>query len=283
MKTISYGKHKTQFPENLGDLTQLQLLQLAQVFTGNKNLVDAKVDLAYRWAPKVYKYNEERIKDTVERFNRTDIAAQKEILAERLEDCHYNRLHLSECANWITTPQVCDKWIIPQLSLKKWYTIRFEFMGPSLRFGNVQFWEWCRAEGYFSDYVQTDNRDSFNKFCACIYHPRIKGVRIPFEDSLVEDNHKLFSNLTPTQVFAIRLNYIAVKNWLRQVHPHLFKERTEEDGPEERQDMADLLLRHADMQKVHYKTIEKDPLLVSLKQLNNRAKDLKEKEEQKHD
>jgi hypothetical protein len=282
MKTISYGKYKTIFPEGLGDLSEKQLLQLASVFTENHNLMDAKVKLAYLWVKNVFDYNEARIKDTLERMRRTDIPEQKEVLSERLEDCYYHRMHLAELANWITEPQTCDKWIVSRLKIRSRIFWVKEFMGPSLRFGNIQFWEWCRAEQYFSNYIETGDRTSFNKFCACIYHPAQGSIRPAFEDAMVNENYKYFDRLKPNEVFAIRLNYIAVKNWLRLLFAHLFTNREDKDTTD-KEDMADLLLRHADLQKVHYKIVEKDPLLVALKQLNMRAKDAKEKEANTHD
>jgi hypothetical protein len=280
MKTLSYGKHSTNFPERLSELNESQLLELAECFTGNKSLIDAKVSLTRQWAPKVFAFNEARIKDTLERIARTDQSSQKEILMERLEDCDLNRYFLSELCNWITEPQSCDRWILPAMTFRKFFFFNVTFLGPSIRFGNVQFWEWCRAEEYFSQYVENSDRTAFNKFCACLYHPVKNGKRLPFTDEMVSDNYRYFEQLTPRDVFAIRLNYIAVKNWIRQVHEHLFKRREEVDNSDQ-EDMADLLLRHAEAQKVHYKLVEKDPLLVALKQMNNRAKDAKEREENK--
>jgi hypothetical protein len=278
MKTLSYGKHIAMFPERMSELDEKQILQLAECFTGNKSLVDAKVWLARLWAPKVFAFNEARIKDTLERISRTDQSSQKEILMERLEDCDMNRYFLSELCNWITEPQTCDRWILSSMNFRKFILWDVTFSGPSLRFGNVQFWEWCRTEEYFTQYIETGSRTAFNKFCACLYHPLKNGKRLPFSDEMVNANHNYFNQLTARDVFAIRLNYIAVKNWIRQVHKHLFKRREEVENADQ-EDMADLLLRHAEAQKVHYKVVEKDPLLVALKQMNNRAKDAKEAEE----
>ncbi|MFA6261095.1 MAG: hypothetical protein WC760_06485 [Bacteroidia bacterium] len=279
MKTINIGKIKGYFPETMGELTEKQLIELAECYTGNLTLIDAKVLLARKWAASLFKFNEKLIEDILTRIRNTDISSQKEMLIEKLQSCDHNRYYLSELASWITEPMKCDRFIISRIKLRrKWGLYSRTFVSPSVKMGNVQFWEWCKAEMYFMDYTQNDNREAFNKFCACLYHPALlNGARGEFKENVIEHNAKYFARLNSVQVMAIRLNYIAVKGWMAAAFPHVFNGR-KSDADIGTIDMVELLYRSAEKQRLDRDLIAKKSLLAELYGLNLAAKDFKEQE-----
>jgi len=282
MKTVELQYKKAHAPERLSELTESQLIMLAKAFTYGKKIVDAKVLLASNILKPVWQLNEKLIKATLHEFKSASVT-QRELLYEKLENMRHNRAHMAACFDWITTEQICDKWLIPSLTLRNWFWVK-QFKGPQLRMANIQFWQWCQAEFYFFKFNKTGQRHFFNKFCACLYMPHIAGRTATFDDKLIEKNAHWFSKLTPVQLTAIKLNYIALKSWIALNHPHVFGRTETSDIKEiETIDMGELLLRAAKAQNMDETIVAKKPLLVELKKLEIAGKDFAEQKRKLED
>lgn len=281
MKKVEIGNKKAFAPEKLSELSEWQLMLMSQAFCYGKKVMDAKVMMAYHILKPVWNINEARIKETTRTFSQAS-KEEREQLHERLESLRYNRMHMTDCFNWITEEQISDKWLIPTLTLRRWFFTK-TFKGPTLRFGNITFWQWCQAEFNFFKFNKTGQRVFFNRFCACIFMPSYAGFASKFDDKLIAKNANWFNSLTPVQITAIKLNYVAIKAWLALNHPHVFKRSIGDDTPVETIDMAELLLRAAKSQNQDEVAIARKPLLVELKKLEIAAKDYAEAKQKSED
>lgn len=283
MKTIELQNKKALAPEKLGELSETQLLLLAKAFTYGKKVVDAKVMMAATILKPVWMLNEKLIRENLRAY-KISSPTQRELLYEKLDNMRNNRAHMAACFDWITSEQVTDRWLIPTLTIRKWFWYK-TFKGPQLRMSNIMFWQWCQAEFYFFKFNKTGQRQFFNRFCACLYMPSTAGFNAKFDDKLIEQNANWFNSLTPVQLTAIKLNYVAMKSWIALNHPHVFGRSESSDLQAiETIDMGELLLRAAKAQHQDEEVVAKKPLLVELKKLEIAAADyaeLKRKQEEK--
>jgi len=280
MISVEILKKRALAPEKFSELTEAQLYLLAYCSTYGKTVMDTQVYLASQILGKVWQLNEKLIQQTIIDFRS---ATQKEQLHEKLESLRNNRFFMSQCFAWVSDEQTTDRWLIPSLTLRRWFWVK-HFKGPSFRFANIAFWQWCQAEFFFFKYIKTGKRDFFNKFCACIYMPTIGGFAAKYDDALIDRNAKYFDKLTPVQVNAIRINYIAVKSWIALNHPNVFQRREHSDEQAiETIDMAELLLRAAKAQHLDEDVVAKKPLLTELKKLELNAQDYKDAKQKMED
>lgn len=275
MKTVELLKKKAFAPEKLSELTESQILLLSRAFTYGEKVMDAKIMMASVILKPVWQLNEKQIRNTLKSF-RLASSSEREMLYEKLDSLRNNRAHMAACFDWITSEQITDKWLLPNITIYKWFWPR-KFKGPQFRMANIQFWQWCQAEFYFFKFNKTGQRQFFNKFCACLYMPHIAGRTAQFDDQLIEKNAHLFNKLTPVQLTAIKLNYIAIKSWIALNHKHVFGRAETTDIKEiETIDMGELLLRAAKSQNMDEALVAKKPLLVELKKLEIAGKDYAE-------
>jgi hypothetical protein len=267
MNSVDFGKYSVNMPSRLDELTEEQLYDFASCRLQNMLQIDAQVSLAAIWGGDVFKLNEQLITQTVNRLGKSN---NKEQLTEYLESLHYNRMHLSNLCTWITDEHVCRKWLIPELKFGNKV-----FAGPTDLFANIAFWEWCRIEQYWNECNKTASAQLRNRFLACLYHPVENGKRLPFEDGMWENYEEWFNDITPVQMEAISINYVAFKSWLALNHKHVFKKRTDDaEQPTEKVNMKELLLRTAMDQHMDEEIIAKKPLLIELGKMEIRGKDM---------
>lgn len=267
-------------PSSIKDCSANDLIAIGHVFASGFNRYQARVYLASKMADKLYRYNESlsstlKILARKSRQSKLDVSTSRR-LEDLLFETNSNRHYLAMLTNWFDEDHLTDRWIIGNLTLRKNLLLRIRVVGPSFRFGNVEFWEWCKAETYFARYCQSGKRSDFNLFAACLFRKQTgkNGLREPFnDDSKVIQNHaKWFNRLEEEQVLAIRINYIAIKRWLATVFPNVFKGNSaNEEGTET--DFTELLLRAARAQSMDEVVVGKKPLLIELKKLELSARD----------
>ncbi len=275
MNKLELGKTKAIAPSRLGELSESQLMDLATAFTYNYNFIDTKVFLASKWLKKMWFENERMIREVLKEM-RVANKSQLVVLREILQDYRHHRVVMIDLFDWVKEPQTTDKWLITELTFAKFYIFNIrKFRGPSLRMGNITFWQWCQAEMNFFRFQKTQDRKFFNQFCACLYMPVKNDMAARFSDDMIEKHAAYFAKLTPVQVSAIRLNYVAIKSWLHANHRHVFV-KSDSNEEVENLDMSELLLRTAKDQHQDESVIANKPLLVELKKLELAAKDFED-------
>lgn len=278
MNTVEFGKYTVEMPSRFDELTEQQLYDFASARLQNLKLMDAQVILSAIWGGDVFKLNEKLIADTTKKLSRSN---NKEELTEYLESLHFNRMHLANLCSWITQEHVCKKWIIEKIDFGTMGLSKV-FLGPTHLFANIEFWEWCRIEQYWTEFQKSGSVSFRNRFLAALYHPEKDGERQAFEDAEVENYLHWFNYITPIQLEAISMNYVAIKAWLALQHPHVFKKRTADDGdkPTAQTNMREMLLRAAMEQHLDEEIVAKKPLLIELGKMEIKGKDAAEMRKQ---
>lgn len=286
MKHLKIHKFNANVPESLAELNPVQLKALGMVYSMQMNRAQARVWLASVWCNRVWLYNQKMIKGYARLIR---ISRKKKLefshiyrLEQLKEECELNTHEMAKLCEWYETAEhFTDRWIMETITARKWLIFPYTVHGPTFRFGNIKFWEWCKAETFFARYQKSQDPQDYYKFLACFYHPSVSGKRIPFDDAYEQELDKYakkLSSISPDIIFATTLNYVAFKRWLKDKYPHVFdsSEMRSDDEEEVKQDYAELLLRAARAQHLDEDIVKNKALLVELKKLDIAAKDYKQ-------
>lgn len=284
MKTVEFGQFTYNAPEKFAELNYTQLIAIAEAVASKKTLADGKIYIASKWFPEAYKQVDKYLLADKKSGMKGDVAAVNKFL-ETTEDLHA----LAQLCNWVNSDKkhTTHTWLIPDLTIGG-----VTYFGPTDKFANIDFWEYCKADTYFSRYQSSGNNNEFAKFLACFYrvaNPNKKEVeetgnkRIRFNDNHILKNANPFRQIDPVLRVAITLNYVALKQWLMGVFPEVFRGRTsksDDNGNSTNQDVGRmygrLLLNIAKRRHQDEEVIARKPLLLVLEDQNDEMERVRE-------
>jgi len=136
---------------------------------------------------------------------------------------------LLDLQNFIFSYQVFNNWIIQSVNIDK-----SVYFGPKDRFSYMKFGEFISADMLFMGYFESKNDDLLNKFIAVIYRKADilkKGIDIreDFSSATMAEREKKIAKLDETTKQSILFNYSAVRSWLTDKYPFVFKSKETEN------------------------------------------------------
>lgn len=297
MKSIAIGKRGAMVPQKFSELNQSGLIDLASVYIANLHPNEARLFLASKWISSIYKVNQKGLeycekqvsKAVKHKFGKANVQRIMSQLLSRSEadiedftwlpqpvtqywiEHHQNLATLSKLCAWYNDEHISDTWIMNELRLYRYVIWKTNFVGPGNRLRNMQFWQYCKAERYFTAYEETNNIADLLRFFACLYTP--SGAS--WDETKIERHALYFTTLEDNERIAIMLNWVAIKKWLARSFPYVFKQKEGQESPG-KADFGELLIRTSERQHADTDVIAKKPLLLELKKLDIANRDYEE-------
>ncbi|MDJ1500457.1 hypothetical protein [Xanthocytophaga agilis] len=127
------------------------------------------------------------------------------------------------------------KNLLPWLRLHLiWYQLPFKVYGPADGFKNMSFLEFVFADTYYSQqFGKKPKPDALDKMLAVLYRRKrdkdlpgsltYKGdIRQNFNEHLISDHSKYFTNLDPVKKLAVRTWFSGCRQQLEKMYPYVF-------------------------------------------------------------
>lgn len=284
MKIVEFGDITYKAPTKFSELDFVQLMAIAEAVAIHKPLAEGKLYIASKWFPEAYaKINKYLIADK-KRAMKGDPESVNQYL-ETTKDLDA----LAQLCNWVNSNQkhITSTWLIPDINIGG-----VTYLGPTNKFANLEFWEYCKADTHFSRYQSSGNNAEFAKFLACIYRvvntnknevEETGNTRVRFNDKHIIKHAENFRNVDPVLRVAVTLNYIAIKHWLMGVFPEVFStksSKSDDNGNAKPYDVGrmygKLLLNIAKRRHQDEEVIARKPLLLVLEDQNDEMERVKE-------
>lgn len=161
------------------------------------------------------------------------------------------RVQLLEEIKFLHDPEKFpSNWMIPSfatLQYKSLYVPRkvarafsTTLYGPGDVLGNLRFNEFMSAELRFEAHTRVPGESvKLNEFCGILFRPssrellKHKDKRVPYQESLIEENAKIFQTVSGDVKAAVVTNYQGTKNMFPKLYPNLFPPHLQNSGTEE--------------------------------------------------
>jgi hypothetical protein len=192
------------------------------------------------------------------------------------------KLYLFELFETYEKSKFMDKVIIDKFRFQ-----HVTYLGPSDKFSNVTFGEFCFADTHFLDYINEENEEALNKFIAVLYRPERKvdvndeefngDWRVNFTSHHTMKRAETLTAFYPPLKKAIVLNYSKIRAWLEEAYPYVFpkeeKKQKEGDKEQKKQSWLPVLENMAGNDIINLEKYSNLPLHQALRYLNNRIRD----------
>lgn len=115
---------------------------------------------------------------------------------------------------------------------------RFRLHGPASKLANCTFWEYVKAEQYFTEYMSSRSEEWLNKLIAVLYRPRAsrydpnlhEDIRVPLIDTTIPYRAKLIATLPLPERIAILMWFDGCRQFIIKDFPLIYKRSGLQDG-----------------------------------------------------
>lgn len=115
---------------------------------------------------------------------------------------------------------------------------RFQFYGPASKLANCTFWEYVKAEQYFTAYMKSRDEEWLNKLIAVLYRLRSsrydpnlhEDIRLPLIEASIPYRAKLIGSLPLPERIAILMWFDGCRQFIIKSFPLIYKKRDPQEG-----------------------------------------------------